>query len=89
MKILDCDIMFCKNNTDDYHCCVQWMESPLTADNDKEVPRFKRYHHISKSKLRSIFNHLRQSEALQEIKVSRYEYGRFKMKKVRYVYVLG
>ncbi len=89
MKILDCDIMFCKNKADDYHCCVQWSESPLTAYDDGEIPSFKRYHHISKSKLRSIFNHLRQFDTFQEIMVSRHEYGRLKMRKVRYVYVLG
>lgn len=89
MKILDCDIMFCKNKADDYHCCVQWSESPLTAYDDGEIPSFKRHHNISKSKLRSIFNHLRQSEALQEIKVSRYKYGGLKMRKVRYIYVLN
>ena len=88
MKILDCDIMFCKNEEDDYHCCVQWEESPRTTDDDTGV-RFKRYHHISKLKLRSIFRHLRQFRELQEIMVSGYKYGRFKMRKVRYVYVLG
>lgn len=88
MKMLNCDIMFCKNTTDDYHCCVQWSENPLTAYDDSEVPSFKRYHHISKSKLNSIFNHLQQFDTLPEIMVSRHKYGRFKMRKVRYVYVL-
>ena len=81
--------MFCKNKEDDYHCCVQWCESPLTVCSDGEVPHHERYHHISKSKLRGIFKHLRQFDALQEIMVSRYEYGSLRMKKVRYVYVLG
>lgn len=85
MKLLNCDIMFCKNKTDDYRCCVQWSDSPLTTDDDTGV-RFKNYHHISKSELRDIFNHLRQFATLLEIKVSRYKYSRFKMRRVRYVY---
>ena len=89
MRILDCDIFFCKNEEDDYHCCVRWCESPLTVCGDGEVPRHERYHHISKSKLRSIFKKLRQFDELQEIMVSWYEHGSHRMKKVRYVYVLG
>ena len=34
MKILNCNIMFCKNKENDYHCCVQWKESPRTANDD-------------------------------------------------------
>ena len=89
MKILDCDIFFCKNKEDDYHCCVRWRESPLTACSDREVPTHERYCHISKSKLRSIFKNLRQFDKLQEIMVSWYEHGSLRMKQVRYVYVLG
>lgn len=88
MKILNCDIMFCKNEPDDYHCCVQWSESPLTA-YDEEVPTFKRYHNISKLELRNIFKNLRQFDTLQEIIVSQHKHGRFRMRKVRYVYVLS
>ena len=89
MKILDCDIFFCKNKEDDYHCCVRWCESPLTACSDREVPTHERYCHISKSKLRSIFKNLRQFDELQEIMVSWHEHGSLRMKQVRYVYVLG
>lgn len=87
--IFNCDIMFCKNEDDDYHCDVSWYESPLTVCGDGEVPSHERYCHISKSKLRSIFKNHRQFDELQEIMVSRYEHGSHRMKKVRYVYVLG
>ena len=87
-RIYKCYITFNKNKTDDYHCCVQWQESGLTCYTDNDVPTFKRYHHISKEKIRKIFRSLRQIDFPYEISVSNRKYGKSERVVIRYMYTV-